>query len=103
MYNIPVQVSVASMEVEDDVTVDEVFEVNCFLTNRFLQLLVCVLQESSNAATEMKEAAAKAKRAPRKKYKWTEETRWGRGGGSSGLVVPCVMCVWCVCVQASAV
>ncbi|CAI8038014.1 Ubinuclein-1, partial [Geodia barretti] len=51
------KMTVTPMEVDDEVTVDEVFE------------------ESSNAASEMKEAAAKAKRAPRKKYKWTEETR----------------------------
>jgi hypothetical protein len=51
------KMTVTPMEVDDEVTVDEVFD------------------ETSNAASEMKEAAAKAKRAPRKKYKGTEETR----------------------------
>ena len=39
-----------------------------------LSLTVTCVQESSNVAMETKDSA-KTKRAPRKKYRWNEETR----------------------------
>ena len=81
------------MEIEDDITVDEVFEVSIHKHNS--QIFVLVVQESSNAASEMKEVVAKAKRAPRKKYRWTEETRYD--GAVPLYTVSVCMCV-CVCV-----